>query len=76
MKNIIKCLSFLTGETLICKLNEDIIINAFYIETFTDRESRERSFVFKPLLKCNYEQNLSKEESKKNLINSNMISSY
>ena len=76
MKNMIKCLSFLTGETLICILNEDAITNAFYIETFTDRESRERSFIFKPLLKCKYEQNLNKDECNKILNNPNMISCY
>lgn len=76
MKDEIKCLSFLNGETIICIINNDIISNAFNIKTYTDKESKERSFIFNPILKCKYDQNLNIEESKNLLNNKNLISCY
>lgn len=76
MENNIKCLSFLNGETIICNINNKLITEAFYIETYTDKESKERSFIFKPILKCKYEQNLNIEESTKLLNSINLISCY
>lgn len=76
MENEIKCLSFLNGETIICTIINGVIFNAFKIDTYTDKESKERSFIFIPILKCKYDQNLNTEESKNILNNNNLISCY
>ena len=74
--SLIKCATFLTGQTIIYKLENSKIYDAFYLTMKTNTDSKERSFSYEPIMPFRYVQNLSEEETIKFLANPNLICDY
>ena len=74
--SLIKCASFLAGQTIIYKFKNSKIYDAFYLTMKTNHDSKERSFFYEPIMKFRYAQNLTEEETIKFLANPNLICEY
>lgn len=74
--SLIKCASFLTGQTIIFKFENSKIRDAFYLSMKTDPNSKERRFSYEPIMPYRYSQNLSEKETIKFLANPNLICEY
>ena len=72
----IKCISFLNGKTIIFTHQNSNIYNAFYIDIFTDKDSKERRFVYEPIMPYKFDQNLSESEASKLFMHPDFISEY